>query len=72
MSVIRVDNLVKHFGSIKAIDGISFNVEQGEIFGFLGPNGAGKTTTIRCLMDYIRPTTGTISLLGKDRAEGWG
>lgn len=66
MSVIEVNNLKKHFGDTKAVDGISFNVEKGEIFGFLGPNGAGKTTTIRCMMDFIRPTDGSISILGKN------
>ncbi|MBU1177940.1 ABC transporter ATP-binding protein [Patescibacteria group bacterium] len=66
MPIIEVNNLVKHFGQVKAVDDISFSVEKGEIFGFLGPNGAGKTTTIRCLMDFIRPTTGEIKILGKD------
>lgn len=66
MSVIKVDNLKKHFGKTKAVDGISFAVEKGEIFGFLGPNGAGKTTTIRCMMDFIRPDDGTVTILGKD------
>jgi ABC-2 type transport system ATP-binding protein len=66
MSAIEVKNLQKHFGDTRAIDGISFSVEPGEIFGFLGPNGAGKTTTIRCLMDFIRPTAGSISILGLD------
>lgn len=55
MPVIEIKNLTKHFGKVKAVDGISFAVEKGEIFGFLGPNGAGKTTTIRCMMDFIRP-----------------
>ena len=66
MSAIKVENLKKHFGEVKAVDGISFEVEKGEIFGFLGPNGAGKTTTIRCMMDFLRPTEGTITILGKD------
>lgn len=66
MAVITVENLAKHFGEVKALDGISFAVEQGEIFGFLVPNGAGKTTTIRCMMDFLRPTGGRITLLGKD------
>ncbi len=66
MNTIEVKDLRKHFGSTKAVDGISFDVRQGEIFGFLGPNGAGKTTTIRCLMDFIRPTSGSIQLLGQD------
>jgi ABC-2 type transport system ATP-binding protein len=66
MSVISVQNLKKHFGNAKAVDDISFSVEKGEIFGFLGPNGAGKTTTIRCLMNFIWPTAGNISVLGLD------
>lgn len=66
MSVIEVKNLKKYFGDTKAVDDISFNVERGEIFGFLGPNGAGKTTTIRTMMDFIRPTGGSIEILGKD------
>lgn len=66
MPVIEVKNLQKYFGNTRAVDGISFTVEKGEVFGFLGPNGAGKTTTIRCLMDFIRPTSGLISMLGLD------
>ncbi len=68
-AAIRVKNLKKHFGATKAVDGISFEVQKGEIFGFLGPNGAGKTTTIRAMMDFIRPTTGEIEILGKDSQE---
>ncbi len=64
MSAIEIKNLKKYFGKTKAVDGISLAVEKGEIFGFLGPNGAGKTTTIRCMMDFIRPTEGKISILG--------
>lgn len=66
MSAIEVKNLKKYFGRVKAVDGASFDVKKGEIFGFLGPNGAGKTTTIRCLMDFLRPTSGTIKILGHD------
>ncbi|NVM52916.1 MAG: ABC transporter ATP-binding protein [Candidatus Helarchaeota archaeon] len=62
--MIRVKNLSKHFGDLKAVDGITFNVENGEIFGFLGPNGAGKTTTIRMLSCIIKPTTGNAHLNG--------
>ncbi|MHA1649499.1 MAG: ATP-binding cassette domain-containing protein [Candidatus Helarchaeota archaeon] len=62
--MIRVKNLVKHFGDLKAVDGITFTVENGEIFGFLGPNGAGKTTTIRMLSCIIRPTSGNAYLNG--------
>lgn len=62
--MIRVKNLSKHFGDLKAVDGITFNVEDGEIFGFLGPNGAGKTTTIRVLSCIIKPTNGNAYLNG--------
>src|SRR5438105_6437610 len=64
--VIVIDNFHKSYGKIQAVKGISMRVEQGEIFGFLGPNGAGKTTTIRCMLDVIRPTSGTIHVLGLD------
>lgn len=65
-AVIQIKDLRKYFGGVKAVDGISFDVKKGEIFGFLGPNGAGKTTTIRCMMDFIKTTSGSISILGKD------
>ena len=64
--IIVIDQLKKSYGKIQAVNGISMSVEQGEIFGFLGPNGAGKTTTIRCMLDVIRPTRGTIRVLGLD------
>jgi ABC-2 type transport system ATP-binding protein len=64
--VIVIDNLHKSYGKVQAVKGISMRVEQGEIFGFLGPNGAGKTTTIRCMLDVIRPTSGTLRVLGLD------
>jgi ABC-2 type transport system ATP-binding protein len=64
--VIVIDNFHKSYGKIQAVKGISMRVEQGEIFGFLGPNGAGKTTTIRCMLDVIRPTSGTLRVLGLD------
>lgn len=66
MAVISVNNLKKYFGKTKAVDGISFEVNEGEIVGFLGPNGAGKTTTIRCLMDFLRPDEGKIEIFGLD------
>ena len=64
--VIVIDQLVKSYGKVQAVRGISINVERGEIFGFLGPNGAGKTTTLRCMLDLIRPTSGSIRVLGMD------
>ncbi len=66
---IEIAHLVKTYTGktpVRAVRDISLQVEQGEIFGFLGPNGAGKTTTIRCMLDLIRPTSGTISLFGLD------
>jgi ABC-2 type transport system ATP-binding protein len=58
--------LRKNYGQVEALRGIDLDVRQGEIFGFLGPNGAGKTTAIRCLLDLIRPTAGTIRIFGHD------
>ena len=64
--MIHVHDLVKTFGEIKAVDHISFDVSEGEIFAFLGPNGAGKTTTIQMLTTLVTPTSGTIALDGID------
>jgi ABC-2 type transport system ATP-binding protein len=64
--MIRVQNLVKKFGDFAAVQDISFEVQQGEIFAFLGPNGAGKTTTIKMLTTLLRPTSGTVTLDGLD------
>jgi ABC-2 type transport system ATP-binding protein len=64
--MIHVQNLVKVFGEVRAVDGVSFDVRAGEIFAFLGPNGAGKTTTIQMLTTLLRPTSGTIQLDGLD------
>ncbi len=61
---IWVDDLVKNYGSVRALRGLDLEVPRGEIYGYLGPNGAGKTTTIRCLLDLIRPNGGTIEVLG--------
>jgi len=63
---IEVNDLRKSFGPVKAVDGISFSVRQGELFGFLGPNGAGKTTTINMLTGLARPDSGTIRINGFD------
>ena len=63
---IETQELTKHYGRIRALEGLSLRVEPGEIFGFLGPNGAGKTTTIRLLLGLIKPTSGRASLLGRD------
>ena len=66
--MIRADNLVKTYGEIRAVDDISFDVAQGEIFAFLGPNGAGKTTTIKMLTTLLRPTSGKVEIDGLDPA----
>src|SRR5439155_20375200 len=58
MNIIHVDNLIKKFGAITAVDDIHLEVESGQIFGFLGPNGAGKSTTIKILATLLRPTAG--------------
>jgi ABC-2 type transport system ATP-binding protein len=65
-----VDGLVKDYGSVHAVRGIGFAVRPGEVFGFVGPNGAGKSTTIRCILDLLRPTSGTIRLFGTDPRHG--
>ncbi len=70
MSVIEVINLKKCYGEKEALQGISFAVDQGEIFGFLGPNGAGKTTTIRILAGQLRPNSGEARILGRDVFKG--
>src|SRR4029453_3233834 len=64
--MIQVENLVKTYGEVKAVGGISFTVAAGEIFAFLGPNGAGKTTTIQMLTTLVTPTSGTIRIDGQD------
>ncbi len=66
MNVIEVTDLRKHYGSRQAVDGVSFAVEEGEIFGILGPNGAGKTTTVESIAGLRTPDSGTISVLGLD------
>ncbi|MEM3712882.1 MAG: ABC transporter ATP-binding protein [Thermoproteota archaeon] len=64
--VIRVENLVKRFGDLIALDGVSFKVNRGEIFGYIGPNGAGKTTTMRIMLGLITPTAGKVEILGEN------
>jgi ABC-2 type transport system ATP-binding protein len=68
-SVIQVDDLRKSYGTTRAVDGVSFEVERGEIFGILGPNGAGKTTSVECLQGLRHPDSGTIRILGLDPAK---
>lgn len=66
MNVIEIKNLTKYYGKSRGIIDVSFNVEEGVIFGFIGPNGAGKSTTIRTLLSLIYPTSGSATIFGKD------
>lgn len=66
MSIIEVNNLTKYYGKARGIIDVSFEVEEGEIFGFIGPNGAGKSTTIRLFLNLIYPTSGVAKIFGKD------
>jgi ABC-2 type transport system ATP-binding protein len=66
MLAVAVENLTRRFGKFTAVDGISFTVDSGEIFGFLGPNGAGKSTTIRMLCGILAPSSGSIQVAGFD------
>jgi len=63
---LSVRDLSRHFGGVRAVDGIDFEVRKGEILGLIGPNGAGKTTLFNLVSGYLRPTRGTISLFGED------
>ena len=67
---VQVSELSRRFGDITAVDGISFEVGEAEIFGFLGPNGAGKTTTISMLCTLLTPSGGSATIGGHDIAEG--
>ncbi|WP_321528624.1 ABC transporter ATP-binding protein [Sedimenticola selenatireducens] len=64
-SILQVDNLVKHFNGVQAVDGVSFAIERGSCFGLLGPNGAGKTTTVEMLEGIITPTRGDVRYKGE-------
>ena len=66
MSLFEVENLVKYFGGLAAVNDVSFKVEQGEIFGLIGPNGSGKTTMFNLISDYFKPTSGKIYFKGED------
>jgi len=66
LNIIEVNHLTKYYGKARGIDDVSFQVNEGEIFGFIGPNGAGKSTTIRLLLSLIHPTSGSATIFGRD------
>ena len=67
--MIEINNLVKRYGNKKAVNGISFTVNDDEVLGFLGPNGAGKTTTMNIITGYLSSTSGTVKVNGHDILE---
>ncbi|WP_461865794.1 ABC transporter ATP-binding protein, partial [Thermococcus sp.] len=71
MPVIEVANVKKYYSDVRGVENLTFEVEEGEIYGFLGPNGAGKTTTVKILVKILRDYTGEVRVLGKDLRE-WG
>jgi len=68
MSYLKVEGLSKFFGGLRAVHDVSFEVEQGEIYGFIGPNGSGKTTTMNLVTGFLKPTAGTVMFKGEDIA----
>ena len=66
MNIVEVEELSKNFGKLTAVDKVSFQVKEGEVFGFLGPNGAGKTTTINMLCTLLKPSAGRATVNGYD------
>jgi len=69
LNIVTARGLIKHFGDIKAVDDVTFDIAEGECFGFLGPNGAGKTTVMRIIACFMPPTAGTVAVFGMDVAE---
>ena len=71
MNAIKVENLTKKFNGLTAVDSVSFEIKEGEIFGLLGPNGAGKTTTISMLSTMLKPSSGKAEVNGLARVLVW-
>lgn len=65
-SVLEINNLTKRFGKFEALSKLNMRVEEGEIFGFIGPNGSGKSTTIKTMLGQLKPSSGSVTLFGKD------
>ena len=72
MLAVEVNELVKYYGSFQALKGVSFKVEEGEVYGLIGPNGAGKTTTLRIIATLLKPTSGNVRVFGYDVVENPG
>lgn len=66
MAIIEMYGLTKRFGDVTAVNDLSLAIESGEVFGFVGPNGAGKSTTINAMLDFTKPTAGTVAIFGRD------
>jgi ABC-2 type transport system ATP-binding protein len=66
MATVEIRDLVKDFGAVRAVNGVSFSVDEGEVFGLIGPNGAGKTTTMRMIATLLQVTSGSIKIFGQD------
>src|SRR3954447_22607287 len=69
MSIISIQNLTKDFGPVRAVDDLSFDIDEGKVVGFLGPNGSGKTTTLRSLVGLVTPTSGSATINGVPYAQ---
>jgi lipooligosaccharide transport system ATP-binding protein len=69
MNIVTARGLIKHYGDVKAVDDVTFDIAAGECFGFLGPNGAGKTTVMRIISCFMPPTAGTVTVFGMDVSE---
>src|SRR4051794_12239050 len=69
MAIIRIQNLTKDFGAVRAVDDLSFDIDEGKVVGFLGPNGSGKTTTLRSLVGLVEPSSGAATIRGVSYAE---
>lgn len=65
MTILNVENIAKNYGKLRALDGVSFKVQNGSVFGILGPNGSGKTTLLGIIMDVLKPTSGSFELFGE-------
>jgi lipooligosaccharide transport system ATP-binding protein len=72
VDIVTARNLIKYYGSLKAVDGVDFDISRGECFGFLGPNGAGKTTVMRIIYCFMPPTSGEVKVFGMDVYESPG